>query len=475
MGKYSVRASVKHEIVPLQESFSFNYGKATVRLEPDGTYRLLVNGSEYSEYINSARRAYQYKPTVQKLSEKMRNAYDQQTFDYTHLNYRLSPSRSKSSIENALDKLVLNKYTNKPFSIKQPTEAEVRTELEFEAGQLFFKTFGRDKKQIDEYVATRLKDAYDQRCKAWQELSDYHDAIQSQNAEKQNLIYYKEYTDKKEELENLLNGPSRFVDAEVRKKLSEIRLPFDIELDYSYSRKEQLLEIDVEVPFSIPIPFQKASLLSSGKVSIKNKSAKEQEADLKLCIYGLPYYLASKFFDVSASIEKIAVTVWEEGKKRGHIWVEFPRTDFNNLIRSNRQFDPVYYITIGEYFSPWAYSSSATAALKAQRTLFLNMIAEIKGTNAAVAPVSGTSTLARPTLQTSSSTSVSFTPLNDGDLNIDPFHLTVQEATLLSSFVNDPELEKDIQEAMWAGDNTVPIHPKHSAIWTDIRAGIKKR
>ena len=103
------------------------------------------------------------------------------------------------------------------------------------------------------------------------------------------------------------------------------------------------------------------------------------------------------------------------------------------------------------------------------------MIAEIKGTNAAVAPVSGTSTLARPTLQTSSSTSVSFTPLNDGDLNIDPFHLTVQEATLLSSFVNDPELEKDIQEAMWAGDNTVPIHPKHSAIWTDIRAGIKKR
>ncbi|MBR2776265.1 MAG: hypothetical protein IKD75_03990, partial [Prevotella sp.] len=61
--------------------------------------------------------------------------------------------------------------------------------MEFEAGQLFFKTFGRDKKQIDEYVATRLKDAYDQRFKAWQELSDYHDAIQSQNAEKQNLIY----------------------------------------------------------------------------------------------------------------------------------------------------------------------------------------------------------------------------------------------------------------------------------------------
>ena len=93
MGKYSIRQSVKHDIVPLRDSFQFNYGKATVRLDPDGTYTLMINGSEYSEYVNSARRAYQYKPTVQKLSEKMREAYDQQTFDYTHLNYRLTPSR----------------------------------------------------------------------------------------------------------------------------------------------------------------------------------------------------------------------------------------------------------------------------------------------------------------------------------------------------------------------------------------------
>lgn len=478
MGKYSIRQSVKHDIVPLRDSFQFNYGKATIRLDPDGTYTLMVNGSEYSEYVNSTRRAYQYKPTVQKLSEKMREAYDQQTFDFTLLNYRLSPSRSKASIENTLDKLVLQKYTNKPFAIKQPTEAEIRAELEFEACQLYFKTFGKNTKQIEEYVNAHLHDALDQRLKTWQELSDYHDAIQAQNAEKQNLIYFKEYTDKKEELENILSGPTRFVDAEIRKRLSDIHLPFDIELDYAYSKQQKRLDVEIEVPTTIPIPFQKATMLASGKVSIKNKTAKEQDADFKLCIYGIPYYIASKFFDVSTNIETISVTVWSEGKKTGLIWVEFPRDDFNDLVKRNRQFDPTFYITIGEYYSPLTGTSRSTIALNSQRTVFLKKIAEIKAPDTVSTSTSGVSFPPNASASSSANTKTThrrrISAFDSGDLNPDPFYLSIREANLLSTFVNDPELEKDVQEAMWAGDNTVPIHHKYASIWADIKGGIEK-
>lgn len=479
MGKYSIRQTVKHDIVPLRDSFQFNYGKATVRLDPDGTYTLMANGSEYSEYVNSARRAYQYKPTVQKLSEKMREAYEQQTFDYTRLNYRLAPSRSRVSIENTLDKLVLQKYTNKPFAVKQPSEAEIRAELEYEAGQMYFKTFGKNTKQIEEYVNSHIEDALEQRLKTWQELSDYHDAIQAQNAEKQNLIYFKEYTDKKEELENILSGPARFVDAEIRKRLSDIHLPFDIELDYTYSKQQKRMDVEVEVPSSIPIPFQKATMLASGKVSIKNKTAKEQDADFKQCIYGLPYYIASKFFDVSANIEKISVTVWEEGKKLGLIWVEFPREDFNDLVKRNRQFDPVFYITIGEYYSPLASTSRSTIALNSQRTVFLKRIAEIKEQNAVSAPSSRISYTSNAPASSSANSGNSprgrVSAFDSGDLNPDPFYLSVREAKLLSSFVNDPILEQDVYDATWAGAETVPIQQKYASIWADIKGGIKKR
>ena len=289
----------------------------------------------------------------------------------------------------------------------------------------------------------------DQRLKTWQELSDYHDAIQAQNAEKQNLIYFKEYTDKKEELENILSGPAHFVDAEIRKKLSDIHLPFDIELDYTYSKQKKQLDVEVEVPTSIPIPFQKATMLASGKVSIKNKTAKEQDAYFKLCIYGLPYYIASKFFDVSTNIEKISVTVWEEGKKLGLICVDFPRDDFNDLVKRNRQFDPIFYITIGKHYSPWASSSRSSIAQNSQRSVFLKNIAEIKDSDA---------------------DSVA----NGKDLNPDPFYLPVREAKFLSTFVNDHKLEKEILDAMWAGEETIPIQQKYAGLWADIKNGRSK-
>ena len=462
MGKYSIRQSVNHKIVPMSDSFLFNHGRATISLDPYGTYKLSVNGSEYSEFVNSARRAYQYKPTVQSLSEKMKEAYDQQTFDYTHLNYNLSPSATRASIENALDKLVLKKYKNKPFSIPKPSEAEIRTELEYEASQLYFKTFGQDREHIDEYINSHLQDALDQRLKTWQSLSDYHDAIQSQNAGKQNLIYYTEYVEKKEGLENILKGPERYVETEIRKMLGEIRLPFDVELEYSYSESNKRVDIEVEVPYSIPIPFEKASLLSSGKISVKNKTAKEQEADLKLCLFGLPFYIASKFFDISTNIETISITEWTEGKTYGHIWVEFHRDEFNDLIKRNRSFDPVYYITIGHFYSPLSSSKGSASAINSSRNVFLKRIAEIKAIN-------NNRIIQSQAMASANKRSFTAYSSGDGDMNPDPITLSLSEAHILAKYVNDPSIENDVTNAVWAGERTVAVPRKYLEIWEKIK------
>ena len=466
MGKYSIRQNVRHTLAPIQESFSFNYGKATVRLDPDGTYTLSANGSIYSEYVNSARRAYQYKPTVQRLSEKMRAAYEQQTADYTQLNCNLTPARTRTAIQNKLDKLVLKKYCNKPFGVKKPSEDDLRLELEAEASQLFFTTFGKASTQIRKYVDEHLQDALKQRLISWNELLDYHNRIQSQNAETQNLLYLKEYTEKKEELESLLSGPSRFVDLEIRKRIAELHLPFDSELDFTYSKSAHTLEINVEVPANIPIPIQKASMLASGKVSIKTKSAKELRNEQIQCVYGLTYYLASVFFDVSANIENLSITVWEEGKAKGLLWVEFSRDVFNDFIKRNRQFDPVYYITIGEYYSVMN-SSGASASVNAIASVFLKKIDEIKhgpGTNPI--PANSGSSIGGG----SSNNTLNHSLFDSGDLNPDPFHLTISEAHILAKHVGDSSLEDDITSAMWAGERTVAVNRKYFEIWQKLKS-----
>lgn len=379
MGKFLVKQSVDYKVVPISESFQFTYGNATVSLSTNGMYSLSANGSEYSEYVNSARRAYGYKPALRNVTEKMRESYDRLTGVFTQLHCNLSPAQERTSYEKALDKLVLRKYRNKPFRLKEPTEEKIRKELEDAARQQFFRTFGTDNKRIVEYINANVQDAMAQRKRSWEELSKYHDCIQAQNAAKQNQIYYKEYTEKKEELENILAGPARYVDATFKKALSEIRLPFDIEIDYAYSQSSKRLTVDVEVPTFIPIPDRKATILSSGKISIKNKTLSDQKHDLELCLYGLPYYLASKFFDISVNIETICLSLWVKGKERGLLWVEFHREEFEGINGRNRDFSPLFFLSLNKHYSAIESSSIAGGSYMGQnKTVFLSGINSAK-------------------------------------------------------------------------------------------------
>ena len=55
------------------------------------------------------------------------------------------------------------------------------------------------------------------------------------------------------------------------------------------------------------------------------------------------------------------------------------------------------------------------------------------------------------------------------DLNPDPFHLTLEEARVLAEVVDDPDLNKDIADAMWTGDETVPVARKYEKIWIELK------
>ncbi len=55
------------------------------------------------------------------------------------------------------------------------------------------------------------------------------------------------------------------------------------------------------------------------------------------------------------------------------------------------------------------------------------------------------------------------------DINPDPFHLSISEARYLASIVDDPEISKDIAEAMWSGEDLVPIARKYEYVWREIK------
>ncbi len=464
MPRFTISPSKSQKIAPIQSSFSFNYGKATVRLDPNGTYTLLVDGSTFSEYVNSARRAPQYRSTVQKVSEQMVKAYERETELYTKLTYNLSPTRTRKSIETLLNGLELKRYSEAPFPIPKPLEQDVQKELEAEAEQLFFRTFGRDTQAINEYVDSKFQQAYNDRLAAWNELSAFHDSIQAQNADRQNQLYYNEYSTKKEELENILNGPSSFVDLEIQRLLGSFQLPMAIDLEYSYNRTKKRLVVELEVPDGNFIPFEKASVLSSGKVSIKKKPIKEWKEEMAYCIYGLPYYVASILFNASTNIETIDITIWEVGRMKGYMWIAFDRDEFGDFIAHNTIANPIYYITKWPHYSSIEYHYGGITSVEGDpRSLFLMKVKKEKQLLENSVPInsSGNRPLAISTSQ--------------GDLNPDPIILTISEAHILSKEVEDPSIERAIINAVWAGETTVAVDRKYAEDWERVRKEVYRK
>lgn len=63
-------------------------------------------------------------------------------------------------------------------------------------------------------------------------------------------------------------------------------------------------------------------------------------------------------------------------------------------------------------------------------------------------------------------------PVSDfdkGDLNPDPFHLTIEGARVLAQRTGNEAILKAIDEAVWAGEQTVAIDKEYEQIWAEIK------
>ena len=58
---------------------------------------------------------------------------------------------------------------------------------------------------------------------------------------------------------------------------------------------------------------------------------------------------------------------------------------------------------------------------------------------------------------------------NNGDLNPDPFYLTVVEARKLADYLEDMQLKDEIRQSVWEGDTMIPIAQKYLRVWEELK------
>lgn len=323
-----ITASVPLQIQSCKETFYANRGYGTVELTPYGDYLLNTVGITDA----TARRTNEYKSAYKKVSANMLHAYEAETRAYTSIHRNMPSVESVVKLKNELMILSPQKYKRGHFAFNKPTKDEVEKDLLEEAKNINFdKTNTRV--HVDEkiFVKEHINEMIEVRQHAWQEACDFFNKIEDAREERENAKFFAEYKTLYNNKKEYLEGKKSSVKQELLNLCGNISVPYNLSLSFAYCQAAHVLEASVIVEDGISVPISKATILTSGKISIKNKLVRETITEKTNSAVSLTYFLAAHLFNTSPNVQYLRFSLYERNKQNPLLWVEFERDKFSRI------------------------------------------------------------------------------------------------------------------------------------------------
>lgn len=298
--------------------------------------------------LRKLRKGPQYKQRVLQLSNEYFQKIEKSNSSFIEI-FRQSPVLlTESDIHFLIDELSVEVFYPADFCEKKPEIGDVENELTKQAKSKFRSLlFWRNKKNRIQFVSERLQSSYNEKLNEYYAKKTAFETKENKKVLTLNLISELEDYKRRESLRKIITGGSQYIEKAIGTELAGITLPVDFSIDYEYCSDNNALLVDLDLPEIEDLPQRKASILASGKVSIKEKGIRERQQDYATCVCGLAFYFASLFFNVSLKIERIIIAAYTQrvSKQTGNLAddyiysILFDRETFSSL--NIREVDPI--------------------------------------------------------------------------------------------------------------------------------------
>ena len=321
-----ILASSPQQPKTCKETFRTNQGYGSVELTPYGDY--IVNTTYITEA--AARRTNEYKSAYKKVSMDMLHAYEAETRAYTSIHRDTPLVESVTKLKNDLMALTPQKYKRGRFDLRKPTKDDVEKNLIEEAKNINFdKTNTENHVDEKKFVREHINEMVELRQQAWQEACDFFNKIEDAREERENSKFFAEYKTLYNSKQEYLEGKESAVKQELVSTCRNITVPYNVTLSFAYSQASHVLETSMVLDDGISIPISKASILSSGKISIKNKLVRETITEKTNSAISIVYFFAGHLFNTSPNIQYLHISLYDRNKQNPLLWVEFERDKFS--------------------------------------------------------------------------------------------------------------------------------------------------
>ncbi len=336
-------------------SVSNNKTQVGVKLDLNDNYEPIVEIYDNSgknitsqTLINKLKRTPEYKENLKKIYEKYYGLIIEQTTEFTELYKHTLKPITKQEVQEKIEKLKPKKYSKKKFEIINPSKSSIEKELLKEAKTKYNSIlFWKNKKKRNQYIQENLDQKLKSSIETWEKQKLTFENSEQTKEKDINKNYIKTYEQEKQNLIDNLNATESFVLKNFETILNEIDIKPEFFIDFEYNEKSKTFFIDLDLPEIEHLPIETASILKSGKLSVKNKSDKQLREEYAKCVTGLGLLIAGISFMTSAGIENIEISAYtqrtdkKDGKtKDDYIYsIQFDRENFSNL--NYNKIDPI--------------------------------------------------------------------------------------------------------------------------------------
>jgi len=328
-------------------SVSKNQIQVGVKLDLNEKYEPIVEIYDNSgknitsqSLINKLKRTSEYKENLEKIYDRYYNLIIEKTTDFTDLHKHIIKPITKQEVQDKIDKLKPNKYLKKQFDILKPSKTSIEKELLKEAKNKFNSIlFWKNKKNRMQFIADNLETELKKSIENWETKKENFENSEQIKEKDFNLNYLKVFEQEKENLIGNLNATEFYVLNNFETILNEINIKPVFFIDFEYVEKNKTFLIDLDLPEIEHLPKETASILQSGKLSVKKKSDKQLKEEYAKCVTALGFLISGIAFMASSGIENVEISAYTQriDKKDGqtkndYIYsIQLDREKFSNL------------------------------------------------------------------------------------------------------------------------------------------------
>ncbi len=287
--------------VEVKVSIDEDSGKETLSFYRDGKELL----DDY--IIRKVKRDEHFKERLQLLREELHEKLNQKSKGILEI-HQLSPKIVDwNQIIHEYNTSTPKVYKKRTFSVPKPETTDVYKNLEVIAKKKIRGLFGISKKR-KQYVDENFENFFQNTLKQWELEKETFQKEEQQREIQENENNKNDYLKWKQKMECVIHPSEQELKELLESSFSNLELPLEFSFRFDLDLLTNAVTIEALIPTIEDLPKKKSSLLSSGKVSIKDKTQKEIQQEYYVFCLGQSLLFASKAFNASPVIEFVVVS-----------------------------------------------------------------------------------------------------------------------------------------------------------------------